>query len=59
MFLYLKDLYKITVFLTNGIFTILFYIGLHDFENEPILSYCKNFKTNNFYDVKITPKERW
>lgn len=59
--LYFKDLYKITGFLTNGIFTILFYIGLHDFQNEPTLSDCKNFKTifNNFYDVKITPKERW
>lgn len=45
-------------FLTNGIFTILFYIVLSVFQNEPTLLDCKNFKaiSSHFYDMKIEPK---
>lgn len=45
-------------FLHNGIFTFLFYIGLTDFQKEPALLDCKDFKviSDNFYDVKIKSK---
>lgn len=44
-------------FLTNGIFTILFYIVLSGFQNEPTLLDRKDFKaiSSHFYDVKIKP----
>lgn len=45
-------------FLHNGIFTFLFYSRLTDFQKEPTLLDCKDFKaiSDNFY-VKIKSKE--
>lgn len=50
----LKRFMRSQHFLNNGIFTLLLYIGLNDFQNETTLLDYKNFKTisNNVYDVK-------